>query len=151
MAWPFEEHDSGRPCRKSPLYELLKAQGACFGEKLGWERPNWFADLGKGQLAKDEYSFERQNWFTNVGEEHRAARETAVIFDQSSFAKFALKGPDAEAALDWIAANDVRKPVGSVIYTQMLNDRAGIVRRPRPDCPGRARRFRPLSRRPTPP
>jgi len=126
MAWPYEEHDSGRPCRKSPLYELLKQQGACFGEKLGWERPNWFADLDKGQLAKDEYSFERQNWFSNVGQEHKAARETAVIFDQSSFAKFVLKGPDAEAALSWIAANDVSKPVGSVIYTQMLNDKGGI-------------------------
>ena len=126
MAWPYEEHDSGRPCRKSPLYELLKAQGACFGEKLGWERPNWFADLNKGQLAKDEYSFERQNWFANVEQEHKAARETAVIFDQSSFAKFVLKGPDAEAALSWIAANDVSKPVGSVTYTQMLNDKGGI-------------------------
>ncbi len=126
MAWPHEEHDSGRPCRKSPLYELLKQQGACFGEKLGWERPNWFADIDNGQVAKDKYSFERQNWFEAVGEEHRAARETAVLFDQSSFAKFALKGPDAEAALNWIAANDVSKPVGTVIYTQMLNEKGGI-------------------------
>ena len=43
MAWPFEEHDSGRPLRRSPLYRHLLEQGACFGEKLGWERPNWFA------------------------------------------------------------------------------------------------------------
>lgn len=126
MAWPYEEHDSARPCRKSPLYDLLKSQGACFGEKLGWERPNWFADLGKGEIAKDIYSFERQNWFQAVACEHKAARENAVIFDQSSFAKFSLKGPDAEAALSWIAANDVSKPVGSVIYTQMLNDKGGI-------------------------
>ncbi|MFT5657507.1 MAG: sarcosine dehydrogenase [Gammaproteobacteria bacterium] len=126
MAWPFEEHDSGRPCRKSPLYQQLKAQGACFGEKLGWERPNWFADIDNGQIAKDEYSFERQNWFATVGEEHRTTRETAVLFDQSSFAKFTLKGPDAEAALSWIAANNVSKPVGNIIYTQMLNDKGGI-------------------------
>jgi sarcosine dehydrogenase len=126
MAWPYEENESGRPCRKSPLYELLKDQGACFGEKLGWERPNWFANIKKGQVAKDEYSFERQNWFNSVGEEHRAARESAVLFDQSSFSKFAIKGPDAEAALSWIAANDVSKPVGSLTYTQMLNDRGGI-------------------------
>jgi 4-methylaminobutanoate oxidase (formaldehyde-forming) len=49
-----------------------------------------------------------------------------VLFDQTSFAKFTLKGPDAEAALTWIAANDVARPVGSLIYTQMLNDRGGI-------------------------
>ncbi len=107
MAWPHEEHSSGRPCRKSPLYEQLKAEGACFGEKLGWERPNWFADLNSGEAARDEYSFGRQNWFDAVGREHRATRETAALFDQTSFAKFSMKGPDAEAALSWIAANDV--------------------------------------------
>ena len=124
MAWPFEEHSSGRPCRKSPLYDKLAAKGACFGEKLGWERPNWFAT--DGMEAKDIYSFGRQNWFDTVGEEHKACREAAVVFDQTSFAKFTLKGSDAEAALSWIAANDVAKPVGSIIYTQMLNDRGGI-------------------------
>lgn len=126
LAFPHEEHSSGRPCRKSPLYDRLKAQGACFGEKLGWERPNWFADLAAGEEAKDIYSYERQNWFSAVGREHRAVREDAVIFDQTSFAKFVLKGRDAEAALSWIAANDVAKPVGTLIYTQMLNDKGGI-------------------------
>ena len=46
MAWPSEEHDSGRPCRRSPLYDTLKSSGAVLGEKLGWERPNWFAEPG---------------------------------------------------------------------------------------------------------
>ena len=124
MAWPFEEHDSARPCRKSPLYDALKAQGACFGEKLGWERPNWFAN--KGQKPQDIYSFNRQNWFENVRVEHKACREAAVLFDQTSFAKFALKGPDALPALNWICANDVDKPIGSLTYTQMLNDKGGI-------------------------
>ena len=126
MAWPHEEHSSGRPNRTSPLYERLKAAGACFGEKLGWERPNWFADLNAGEVPADQYSFGRPNWFDAVAREHHAAREAAVLIDQTSFAKFTLKGPDAEAALDWIAANDVRKPAGSLIYTQMLNDHGGI-------------------------
>ncbi|MFS2179538.1 FAD-dependent oxidoreductase [Rhizobium pisi] len=126
MAWPFEEHSSGRPCRKSPLYDRLKAQGACFGEKLGWERPNWFADLFANEEPKDVYSYTRQNWFDAVGREHKAVREAAVIFDQTSFAKFVLKGRDAEATLSWIASNDVARPVGSLVYTQMLNDKGGI-------------------------
>ncbi len=124
MAWPHEEHSSGRPCRKSPLYGVLAAQGAVFGEKLGWERPNWFA--GAGEEARDIYSFGRQNWFDAVGREHRAVREAAGLFDQTSFAKFVLKGPDAVAALNRIAANDVDKPVGALIYTQMLNEAGGI-------------------------
>ncbi|UWR67334.1 FAD-dependent oxidoreductase [Phaeobacter inhibens] len=126
MAWPHEEHDSGRPCRKSPLYDTLKNKGACFGEKLGWERPNWFADATRGETPQDLYSFGRQNWFDAVGREHKAAREAAVLFDQTSFAKFTLKGPDALAAMNWICANDVDKPMGSLIYTQMLNDKGGI-------------------------
>ncbi len=126
VAWPYEEHEKGRPCRESPLYAVLKAQGACFGEKLGWERPNWFADAARGETARDVYSFGRQNWFDAVGREHRSAREAAALFDQTSFAKFSLKGPDAPAALNWICANDVNKPIGSLVYTQMLNDRGGI-------------------------
>jgi glycine cleavage system aminomethyltransferase T/glycine/D-amino acid oxidase-like deaminating enzyme len=124
MAWPSEEHDSGRPCRRSPLYDRLKNSGAVFGEKLGWERPNWFAE--PDEEARDIYTFERPNWHEPVGREHEAARENAALFDQTSFAKFILKGPDAEAALSWIAANRVDKPIGSIIYTQMLNDRGGI-------------------------
>ncbi len=126
MDWPHEENQSGRPFRQSPLYDELKAQGACFGEKLGWERPNWFADLAAGETPKDIYSFGRQNWFDAVGREHRAAREAAVLVDQSSFGKFILDGPDAADALDWIAANNVTKPVGTLTYTQMLNDKGGI-------------------------
>jgi 4-methylaminobutanoate oxidase (formaldehyde-forming) len=126
MAWPHEEHHSGRPCRTSPLYSRLGAAGACFGEKLGWERPNWFADIASGELPHDEYTYGRQNWFAAVGREHRAVREAAALFDQTSFSKFALKGPDALAALNWICANDVDKPVGSLTYTQMLDDRGGI-------------------------
>ncbi|MFT6641680.1 MAG: sarcosine dehydrogenase, partial [Flavobacteriaceae bacterium] len=124
MAWPSEEHDSGRPCRRSPLYDTLLNCGAVFGEKLGWERPNWFAE--NGEDARDIYTFDRPNWHTPVAREHKAAREAAVLFDQTSFAKFILKGPDAEAALNWIASNRVDRPVGSIIYTQMLNDNGGI-------------------------
>ena len=124
MAWPHEEHESGRPRFLSPLYERLKGRRACFGSKLGWERPNWFAP--EGVEPKDVYSFGRQNWFAHVGAEHRACRERVAIFDQSSFAKFELAGKDAERALSWVCANDVARPVGSLTYTQMLNSRGGI-------------------------
>ena len=124
IAWPHEEHESGRPLQLSPLYLRLKAQGACFGSKLGWERPNWFAP--PGTKARDAYSFARPNWFEAVGEEHRACRERVVLFDQTSFAKFLLTGPGAEAALSWICANDVTRPPGTLTYTQMLNRKGGI-------------------------
>lgn len=124
MAWPFEENTSARPARISPLYARLAAAGACFGEKLGWERPNWFAP--PGTEPRDIYAYGRQNWFGRVGEEHRACREGLALFDETSFAKFELHGRDAEKALSWICANDVARPPGAVVYTQMLNRRGGI-------------------------
>ncbi len=124
IAWPSEEMKSARPARRSPLYAHLKAAGACFGEKLGWERPNWFA--GPGEEPVDRYSYQRPGWFNAVGREHRAAREAAIVIDQTSFGKFLVKGPDAAKALNWIAAGNVDRPVGSLIYTQMLNPKGGI-------------------------
>jgi 4-methylaminobutanoate oxidase (formaldehyde-forming) len=126
IAWPAEEFRSGRPLRRSPLYDRLKDRGACFGEKLGFERPNWFADCALGETPEDRCSFTKPGWFDAVGREHRACRETAAIFDQTSFAKALLVGNGAEAALSWIAANNVAKASGSVIYTQMLNRKGGI-------------------------
>jgi sarcosine dehydrogenase len=126
MAWPLEEMKSARPLRRSPLYDRLKAAGACFGEKLGWERPNWFA--ADDETPEDHYSYDRKNWswFKAVGREHKACREAAVLFDQSSFAKFVVTGRDAERALQWLCANDISKPPGHLTYTQMLNKHGGI-------------------------
>jgi 4-methylaminobutanoate oxidase (formaldehyde-forming) len=68
----------------------------------------------------------QQNWFDAVGEEHRHVREGVGLFDQSSFAKYELRGADAQKALNWICANDVSKPAGRLTYTQLLNTRGGI-------------------------
>jgi 4-methylaminobutanoate oxidase (formaldehyde-forming) len=124
IAWPNEELVSGRPLRTSSLYGRLAAQGAVFGWKMGWERPNWFAP--EGTPREDVYSFERPNWFAHVGREHEATRERCGVCDASSFAKFLVVGRDAQAALDWICANDVHKPVSALTYTQMLNKKGGI-------------------------
>ncbi len=124
IAWPGEEHASVRGARKSPLYDTLAGRGACFGEKMGWERPNWFAPAGVE--AKDVYSFERPNWFEHVAAEHRAVRERVGLIDQTSFAKFEVSGADAASALNRICANDVDCAPGQLRYTQLLNSRGGI-------------------------
>ena len=124
IGFPHEEHSSGRPAIVSPLYDRLKRHRAVFGSKLGWERPNWFAP--KGMAPVDVYSMGRQNWFDSVGAEHRHVRDKVGIFDQSSFAKFELAGRDAQRVLDYLCANNMRKPVGRLTYTQLLNSRGGI-------------------------
>ncbi len=124
VAFPHEEYTSGRPHIVSPLYDRLKAAGAVFGSKLGWERPNWFAR--NGAEPWDIYSMGRQNWFGPVGEEHAHVRQHAGLFDQSSFAKYEVDGPAAAEALESICANRVARDVGRLTYTQLLNSRGGI-------------------------
>ena len=123
--YPIEELESARGGRRSPLYPLLKGKNAVFGSRFGWERPNWFAPAGTEAI--DKPSFEsRPNWFGPVGNECRAARERAVLIDQSSFSKYEIAGPGAFAALQRLAANDLDKPQGALVYTQLCNERGGI-------------------------
>ena len=105
MAWPNREFTSGRDLRRTPLHDTLAAAGASFGQKLGWERPNWYAP--SAPAPPTEYSFEKQNWFDWVGEEHRAAREGVALFEQSSFSKYRLRGAGALALLQRLCGNDL--------------------------------------------
>jgi 4-methylaminobutanoate oxidase (formaldehyde-forming) len=124
MHWPFYQYKTARDCIQSPLHQVLKQQGACFGEVAGYERPNWFAR--DGARAEYQYSYKRQNWFEFYAAEHRAVRDSVGIYDISSFGKFEVSGPDAEKALQWICAGDVAVGPGKLVYTQWLNERGGI-------------------------
>jgi 4-methylaminobutanoate oxidase (formaldehyde-forming) len=124
MSWPYEEMTSARPLRTSPLYQRLKKMGAVFGEKYGWERPNWFAP--KGVASKDRLGWGLPNWFEHVGKEHEAVRTKAGIIDQTSFGKIEIKGPGSLQFLQKITGNQMDKPAGSLTYTQMLNEKGGI-------------------------
>jgi len=124
MHWPYRQVETARGVRKSALHDRLAAAGACFGEVAGFERANWFA--ASGSEPRYEYSYGRQNWFGASASEHRAVRAAVGLFDQSSFAKFVLKGVDAARVLGHICANDVDVPVGRIVYTQWLNVRGGI-------------------------
>jgi 4-methylaminobutanoate oxidase (formaldehyde-forming) len=121
MVWPQREQESGRPFRRSPLYDRLKARGAWFGNKMGWERPNWFAGVGK--TPDMQYGWGRGAWFDAVAAEHRATREGVTVVDETSFGKILVQGRDAEAQLQRLAANDIAVPVGRTVYTGILNDR----------------------------
>jgi 4-methylaminobutanoate oxidase (formaldehyde-forming) len=106
------------------LHDALAAQGAVFGSRGGWERPNWFAP--RGVETVDRPSFTEPNWFPHVAEEHRAVRERVALIDQTSFAKFEITGPGALDAVQWLSVADMDKSIGSVTYTQLCNEAGGI-------------------------
>jgi 4-methylaminobutanoate oxidase (formaldehyde-forming) len=157
LRYPFEEWESGRGVRLSPVYPRLVELGAAFGERAGWERPNWFASNepagvevvavqaeesaadASGGAALSGWSpagwaptgwtpsgWARHNWSPAIAAEHMAVRRTAGLLDLTSFSKFEVEGRGALKALQWLADNQVDRPVGTVTYTQMLNARGGI-------------------------
>lgn len=123
MAWPNREFETGRGIRKTPIHDRLATMGACFGNKSGWERPNWFA-ISPDQPVVD-YSFGRQNWFKSQEREHLATRQGVALFDQSSFAKLRVTGRDACAVMQHVCGNNLDVPVGKAVYTGMFNARGG--------------------------
>ena len=125
--YPNEERVSARPLRLSPAYSRLSDLGAVFGEKTGWERPNWFEPYAKTAAHGHEpRGWARFHWSPAIGAEHLGTRERAGLFDETSFSKIEVRGPGALALLQRLCANDVDKPAGAVIYTSMLNPRGGI-------------------------
>ncbi len=123
MRWPREELETVRPLRRSPLYDRLAAKRAVFGSKMNWERANYFLPPG---AHKPPYTLDTPGWLPHVLEEQRACREDVVVFDQTSFSKFVLKGRDALAVLQRTCANEIDVPVGRMVYTGMLNARGGF-------------------------
>ena len=123
MRWPREELQTVRPLRRSPLYDRLHAKRAVFGTKLNWERANYFLPPGAAEPA---YTLGTPGWLPHVLDEQRACREAVVVFDQTSFSKFVLKGRDAINVLQRLCANDIDVPVARIVYTPMLNERGGI-------------------------
>ena len=130
LRYPFDADLAGRPRRLSALHGRLQENGAVFGTKAGWERADHFEPgqpwrkAGRDQAG---WGWARPPWFERVCAEARAVRERAGIIDLSSFGKIAVEGPGALGLLQRVSANDIDRPVGSVIYTQWCDERGGIV------------------------
>jgi glycine cleavage system aminomethyltransferase T len=127
IVYPNHERRAGRPLRVPPAYTRHVGLGAELGEKSGWERVNWYwSNADRAHEDQRPRGWAGQLWSTAIVTEHLACRETAALFDESSFAKIEVTGPGAAAFLQGLCANDIDKRVGSITYTSMLNTRGGI-------------------------
>jgi glycine cleavage system aminomethyltransferase T/glycine/D-amino acid oxidase-like deaminating enzyme len=127
IKYPGEEKQAGRPLRVSPVYQRHRELGAAFGEKGGWERVNWYeSNAARGDESLRPRGWAGENWSPAIEVEARAAREAVALFDQSSFSKLEVRGPGALAFLERLCANRIDRPIGTVVYTQLLNQRGGI-------------------------
>jgi len=124
IGWPNEERTAARGVRRSPVHDRLAAAGSVFGSKNGWERPSWFGRDGVAAPAHE--SFDRAIWADTIGAEHRLVREGVALIDMTSFTKLEVTGCGALRFLDRLAAARIDRPVGTIAYTQLCNDKGGI-------------------------
>ncbi|MDA9605849.1 FAD-dependent oxidoreductase [Candidatus Pelagibacter sp.] len=122
--YPDEERGAARELRTSPCYDRMKNLGAVFGQKFGWERPNFFATDGIEQ--KDDWSFRRSKWFEAIKKECQNVKENVGLLDMTAFAKCRIKGPGAEEFLDYLVANKLPKKIGRIGLCHALNTKGGV-------------------------
>ena len=124
--YDFEERTAARPAKTSPIYDRQKALNAAFGQRYGWERPNWFAPKGTEPFNKYSFHTRRTNWFDTVGEEVRAARERVGLLDLTSFTKHEISGPGAEDYLNKMIANRLPTSEGGTVLGHALTASGGV-------------------------
>ena len=122
--YPDEERPAARPLRTAPCYERMKERGAVFGQKFGWERPNFFATDGIPQ--EDDWSFRRSGWFEAIAREVANTTQNVGLLDMTAFAKCRVSGPGAETFLDYFVANGLPKSVGGLSLAHALNTNGGV-------------------------
>ncbi len=128
--YPYDVSEAGRPRRLSPLHGRLQDLGAVFGCKNGWERADYFRPGGQWRRAGEDqraYGWARPPFHDRIAVEHAAMRERVGIIDLTSFGKLEVSGADALDLLERVCGNRIDRPVGSVVYTQLLDERGGIA------------------------
>jgi 4-methylaminobutanoate oxidase (formaldehyde-forming) len=118
--YPTLSPQTARGAKKSPFHDRLAAAGAYFRDVSGWESADWYAPAGQAPQV-EQLSFGRMNWFPWWKAEHEAIREGVILMDMSFMCKFLVQGRDAGRRLNFISANDVDGPAGTITYTQWLN------------------------------
>lgn len=124
LQWPGRQVNSARGIRRVPVHDRLLAAGAVMAERIGWEVPMYFDPAGGGWPERASLGW--QDWSRHVRDECLAARDAAVLLDQSMYGKILVQGPDALRALDRVSGARMDVPVGTSVYTQFLNHRGGI-------------------------
>lgn len=128
LRYPLDVSEAGRPKRLSPLQARNEALGAVFGTKNGWERAEWYEPGSPARRAGEEQreagGWVRPPWHDRLAVEHAAIRERAGILDMTSFGKLELSDLDV---LERVCGARIDRPVGSIAYTQLLDERGHIV------------------------
>ena len=125
IGYPAEERPAGRPAKASPANARLKARGAVFGARGGWERAVYFPSTSDPQ-DKPQWSFRRPRWHTAIARECEAVQQRVAVLDLPGFTKFDVSGPGAGDWLNHMVAGTVPK-VGRTALNYFCAPNGGIV------------------------
>jgi dimethylglycine oxidase len=120
---------SVRNLRVSPLYPRQVELGAEFGEANGWERPLWFAanaalaGTAPGRPTRRD-AWSARHWSPIAAGEAEATRSAVALYDMTPLTRLEVAGP--VAFLQGLTSNDVDRPVGTVVYTLLLDAGGGV-------------------------
>ena len=124
LAYPNEELPAARPVRRSPIYEKLKAAGACMGANYGLENALWFAPPGVQPVETPTYR--RSEAFPIVRAECQAVRSAVGLYETTNYGKYEVSGRGARSWLDRVFASRLPRP-GRLALAPMLNPHGRIV------------------------
>ncbi|XP_018327368.1 sarcosine dehydrogenase, mitochondrial [Agrilus planipennis] len=148
IKFPLDQKLSGRNLKIDVFHEILVANGAVMEQAQGWERPAYFIkdstapvrgydwyghydhmdnpDKRYEKHLKGDYTFGFSRHHNIIKEEALTARNSAAIFNLSSYKKLFLTGPDAERAANWLFTGDTRRELERVVYSCALNSKGGV-------------------------
>jgi dimethylglycine dehydrogenase len=124
IGFPYEERPAGRPAKVSPLHERLKAKGAMFGARNGWERATWFPR--HADEAKAEPTFRRPDWFGRIAEECEAAANAVAVLDLPGFSRFEVRGRGGAEWLRGLICGNVPR-IGRVSLAYACTPKGGLL------------------------
>jgi glycine cleavage system aminomethyltransferase T/glycine/D-amino acid oxidase-like deaminating enzyme len=127
---PLQPLEQPRPLRVSPFYQRQRELGAIFLEARGWERPQWYeanaallADLG---AVPERSGWAARFWSPISYVEQHVTRSNVALYDMTSLPRLEVAGRDALSFLERMTTNTIDKPIGSLSYTLLLDERGGI-------------------------
>ena len=121
---PHEHRPAGRLAKTTPLYHVLKEQGADFGVVSGWERALFFkpdADF------EPTHGYRFQNWHDQVGAEVRALAENVGIMEVSGFNRYEISGAGASQWIEGLFCGPTPKKVGKVGLVYSLTEHGKVL------------------------
>ena len=124
LTYPNEELPAARPLRRSPIYDKLKAAGACLGANYGLENALWFAPPGMEPTETPTYR--RSEAFPVVRAECQAVRGAVGLYETTNYGKYEVTGHGARAWLDRVLASRLPR-AGRLALAPMLNPAGRIV------------------------